>query len=99
SARRCDAAREDGPARAPHCRTLVLASRARAGARVDAAQRRRRVARRPDRGRPRFVSAMPLRTFVYTFESASTLAVARRLAATGKIPGVILQRPMGFSAK
>ena len=45
------------------------------------------------------MSAMPLRTFVYTFESASTLAVARRLAATGKISGVILQRPMGFSAK
>jgi folate-dependent phosphoribosylglycinamide formyltransferase PurN len=35
-----------------------------------------------------------IRTFVYTFESAVTLAVAHRLAASGKIAGVILQRPM-----
>jgi len=40
-----------------------------------------------------------VRTFVYTFESPSTLAVAGRLAATGKISGVILQRPMDFAAK
>ena len=41
---------------------------------------------------------MPLRTFVYTFESPVTLAVASRLAASGKISGVILQRPMDFAA-
>jgi folate-dependent phosphoribosylglycinamide formyltransferase PurN len=40
-----------------------------------------------------------VRTFVYTFESPVTLAVAGRLAATGKIAGLILQRPMKAAAK
>lgn len=42
---------------------------------------------------------MALRTFVYTFESPVTLAVARRLAGSGKISGVILQRPMTRTSK
>lgn len=42
---------------------------------------------------------MSLRTFVYTFESPVTLTVASRLVASGKIAGVILQRPMTSGAK
>ena len=42
---------------------------------------------------------MTLKTFVYTFESPATLAVAHRLVGTGKIAGVILQRPLTHADK
>jgi len=40
-----------------------------------------------------------VKTVVYTFDSPATLAVAGRLAASGKVSAVILQRPMGFGAR
>ena len=40
-----------------------------------------------------------MKTVVYTFESPATLAAASRLAASGKVSAVILQRPMTFGAK
>lgn len=40
-----------------------------------------------------------MKTVVYTFESPATLAVAARLAESGRISAVILQRPMTFGAK
>jgi len=42
---------------------------------------------------------LTLKTFVYTFESQATLAVAHRLVGTGKIAGVILQRPLTHADK
>jgi folate-dependent phosphoribosylglycinamide formyltransferase PurN len=38
-------------------------------------------------------------TIVYTFESPATLALASRLAGTGKISAVVFQRPMTTAAK
>jgi hypothetical protein len=40
-----------------------------------------------------------VKTVVYTFESPATLAVAGRLAESGRISAVILQRPMTFGGK
>ena len=40
-----------------------------------------------------------MKTVVYTFESPATLAVAARLAESGRISAVILQRPMTLGAK
>jgi methionyl-tRNA formyltransferase len=40
-----------------------------------------------------------VKTVVYTFESAATLAVASRLADSGKISAVVLQRPMTSGGK
>jgi methionyl-tRNA formyltransferase len=40
-----------------------------------------------------------VKTVVYTFESPATLAVAARLAASGRISAVILQRPMTLGGK
>jgi folate-dependent phosphoribosylglycinamide formyltransferase PurN len=40
-----------------------------------------------------------VKTVVYTFESAATLAVAKRLVDSGKVSAVILQRPMNTRAK
>ena len=42
---------------------------------------------------------MAVKTVVYTFESPATVALASRLAATGRISAVILQRPMTTRAK
>jgi hypothetical protein len=40
-----------------------------------------------------------VKTVVYTFESPATVALASRLAATGRISAIILQRPMTTAAK
>ncbi len=40
-----------------------------------------------------------MKTVVYTFESPATLALAAKLADSGKISAVILQRPMTFRGK
>jgi len=40
-----------------------------------------------------------VKTVVYTFESPATLAVASRLAESGKVSAVILQRPMHLRAQ
>jgi len=40
-----------------------------------------------------------VKTLVYTFESPATLAVANRLVESGKVSGVILQRPMTLGGK
>jgi methionyl-tRNA formyltransferase len=40
-----------------------------------------------------------VKTVVYTFESPATLALASRLAASGKVSAVILQRPMTFAGR
>ncbi len=40
-----------------------------------------------------------MKTIVYTFESAGTLAMAKRLVDSGKVSAVVFQRPMSLGAK
>ena len=40
-----------------------------------------------------------MKTVVYTFESPATLAVAKRLADSGRVSAVIFQRPMTWGGK